>query len=308
MDIANPIYDAAFKYLMDDKKIAMLVIGAITDFDIEDIELRPTETIVEGDLLGAGRNLTVYRLDFAAKIRSPEGKRVVLIEIQKAKFYTDILRFRHYLGSQYLSDKNTEIQIDNNGLEKNRALPLYSIYILGHTLDRVRCPVLKIKRGYIDAATGEEIRDREEFIESLTHDSTIIQVPELKQRRRNRLERMLSVFDQALIDPDSKQVIHIREEDYPEEFRPIVRRLLRAIEEREVRKRMKFEDELVSEIEARDRAIVNLGAMAEEERRQKEEERRQKEEALAKLTAAVDALVASGRSVEEARRILGLDR
>jgi hypothetical protein len=298
MNIANPIYDAAFKYLMDDKKIAMLVIGAITDFDIEDIELRPTETTLESDFLG--RNLTVYRLDFAAKIRSPEGNRVILIEIQKAKFYTDILRFRCYLGSQYLSEKNTEVQIGNNGVRKNRALPLYSIYILGHTLDRVRCPVLKIKRGYIDAATGEEIREREEFIESLTHDSTIIQVPELKQRRRNRLERMLSVFDQALIDPDSKLIIHIREEDYPEEFRPIVRRLLRAIEENEVRKRMRFEDEFVSEIEARDRAIVNLGNMA-------SEERRQKEEALAKLVAAVDTLVASGRSVEEARRILGLD-
>lgn len=40
--------------------------------------------------------------------------------------------------------------------------------------------------------------------------------------------------------------------------------------------------------------------------KEKEEERRQKEEALRKLEAAVDALVASGKTVEEARKLLGL--
>jgi hypothetical protein len=45
----------------------------------------------------------------------------------------------------------------------------------------------------------------------------------------------------------------------------------------------------------------------EEERRQKEEERRQKEEALSRLNTVVEALVASGMSREEARRILKLD-
>ncbi|HAS82955.1 MAG TPA: hypothetical protein DCS43_09870 [Verrucomicrobia bacterium] len=35
MEIANPIYDAVFKFLMEDKKAASLMIGAITGFDIE---------------------------------------------------------------------------------------------------------------------------------------------------------------------------------------------------------------------------------------------------------------------------------
>jgi hypothetical protein len=48
-------------------------------------------------------------------------------------------------------------------------------------------------------------------------------------------------------------------------------------------------------------------ALVEEERRQKEEERRQKEKALSRLNTAVEALVASGMSREEALRILKLD-
>ena len=71
---------------------------------------------------------------------------------------------------------------------------------------------------------------------------------------------MLSIFDQALIDSTTRHVLHIREEDYPEEFRPIVRRLLQAIAEKEVRTRMTVEDrELVSELESRDRTIADLG-------------------------------------------------
>jgi DNA-binding transcriptional regulator YhcF (GntR family) len=50
-----------------------------------------------------------------------------------------------------------------------------------------------------------------------------------------------------------------------------------------------------------------MQGMVDSERRQKEEERRQKEEAFQKLEEAVESLMASGRTREDARRILGLD-
>ena len=43
MEIANPIYDAVFKFLMEDQKSAKVLISAITGFEIESLELRPTE-------------------------------------------------------------------------------------------------------------------------------------------------------------------------------------------------------------------------------------------------------------------------
>jgi hypothetical protein len=221
--------------------------------------------------------------------------------------------------------------LDNGGLGRKRALPIHSIYILGHILEDLKYPVVLVKRALIDVATGQEIPRKNEFIDSLTHDCSIIQVPELKQRRRNRLEIMLSVFDQALIGSADKHVLSVREEDYPEEFRPIIRRLLRAIAEKEVRQRMTVEDEYLTELECRDRAIKKERELKEEERKQKEEERRQKEAALQQseeerrqkeaalqqieeerrqkegfLELAISALVATGKSPEEARQILGV--
>ena len=35
------------------------------------------------------------------------------------------------------------------------------------------------------------------FVESLTHDSIIVQIPRLHGRINNRLDRVLSVFDQT---------------------------------------------------------------------------------------------------------------
>jgi hypothetical protein len=50
---------------------------------------------------------------------------------------------------------------------------------------------------YKDLVTGERIHAKESFIESLTHDSYIIQIPQLAKKRRNDLEKLLSIFDQS---------------------------------------------------------------------------------------------------------------
>ncbi|MCS7075839.1 MAG: hypothetical protein NZ455_03980, partial [Bacteroidia bacterium] len=94
--IANPAYDVVFKYLMEDNKIAKLLLSDLLQEEIIDLEVRPQEYIM--DVI----SMTVYRLDFNAKIKNADGtEKVVLVEVQKAKFPTDILRFRRYLGEQY---------------------------------------------------------------------------------------------------------------------------------------------------------------------------------------------------------------
>ena len=47
MQIANPIYNVVFKYLMEDSKIAKLLISSIIKQDIEILEIRPQEFIAE---------------------------------------------------------------------------------------------------------------------------------------------------------------------------------------------------------------------------------------------------------------------
>jgi len=308
MEVANPIYDAVFKFLMEDKKSATLLVGAITGFDIEDIELRPTEIQIDGDGI---RQWTVYRLDLAARIRTPDGSRLVLIEVQKAKYHTDIQRFRRYLGSQYSSEENYEKINEADGTERQRALPIFTIYILGYRLKRNHdIPVIRVGRSYLDNATGQTLPERDEFIESLTHDGAIIQVPALKERRRNRLENVLAIFDQALINSDNHHLLCIDDENQPEECRILVRRLLQAVSDKQVRQRMIVEDEILSEFEERERQyacreqilsdkVVEAVQREEQERRQKEEERRQKEAAVRREKAAL-------AEIEELKRQLKL--
>ncbi len=284
MEIANPIYDAVFKFMMEDKKVAALFIGAITGYDVQDVELRPTEVVLDGEGM---RQWTVYRLDLAVRVRTPEGSRLVLVEIQKAKFHTDIQRFRGYLGRQYASRQNYETIPGPDGTERKVALPIFTIYILGHRLAHNRdVPVITVNRSYTDRATGQNLAERDEFIESLTHDSAIIQVPALKERRRDRLEQFLAVFDQALINPDDHHLLRVDDADYPEEFRIVLRRLHQAISEEEIRQKMIVEDEIVTEFEERDRREQRLADLAGEERRLREEERHLKEEALLRATEA----------------------
>ncbi len=70
MQIANPVYDVVFKYLMDGNSIAKKIISLIIGEKIESLDLEPTE--FSDDMDRVNRSLTVYRLDFAATIRLPE--------------------------------------------------------------------------------------------------------------------------------------------------------------------------------------------------------------------------------------------
>ena len=251
--IANPIYDVVFKYLFEDNAVAITFLSLILKKKIVKLEFMPTElkTKIEHN----NSFLTIYRIDFSAKIENADKtEELVIIEIQKARFHTDIMRFRRYLGSQYMNENNhyTSDAIDS----KKKALPIISIYFLGHKLDHATAPVIKVARSYHDISKKNEeiITVKEEFIESLTHDSYIIQIPYLKQRRQTDLLKVLSVFDQDNIG-DSNHILSIKEDELPEEYRPIVRRLLKASSNKEINDVMTAEDDILSELQSKDREL-----------------------------------------------------
>jgi uncharacterized coiled-coil protein SlyX len=247
--IANPIYDGAFKYLLDDNKVARIFLSILLGEEVVDLQLRPTEHCTDIEQ----RCITVFRIDFAAKIRSAGGmEKLVIIEIQKAKYATDIMRFRKYLGQQYASDNN----VHEEPPEAPRALPIFSIYLLGHRLDHIREPVIRVTREYRDIQGRTLEGPREDFIESLTHDSIVVQIPLLKPSRQNDIERLLGLFDQSQADPGNAHVLSIVDEDYPEKFQPVIRRLMKAVMEPAVRNTMQVEDEYLGELENLERAIA----------------------------------------------------
>ena len=197
----------------------------------------------------------MYRLDFSATIKTGDGLKQVLIEIQKAKFATDIMRFRGYLGSQYSNKNNTKIDTINNH-SRRIGIPIIGIYFLGHKLDNTDASIIGVKRNYKDLVTGEQLHVKESFIESLTHDSYVIQIPSLGQKRRNDLEKLLSIFDQSMYVDAEHHILNIKEEEYPEKHRSLIRRLQAAILEPEMRKQMEIEDGILGDFEDMQRVIM----------------------------------------------------
>ena len=104
----------------------------------------------------------------------------------------------------------------NNDVDKgNRqyACPILSIYFLGHWLENIHIPVTRVERKYYDNATGEELSIQEVFIETLTHNSFVIQIPELRKRRNmdvedeiieglGNLERIIAIREKTIEDKD----------------------------------------------------------------------------------------------------------
>ena len=285
--IANPIYDGAFKYLLDDNRVARLFLSTLIGQEIVELSFRPTEHRVDVEQ----RSVTVFRMDFSARISLPGGvEKLVIIEIQKAKFATDIMRFRKYLGQQYLSKENS--YTTPNG--EVRALPILSIYLLGHSLEHTDLPVIRVMRQYLDAAGQASPGGPEEFIESLTHDSIIVQIPLLNRRRQSDLECLLGIFDQSQKDPANAHTLSIREEDYPEKFQGIIRRLMKAISEPNVRETMEVEDDYLEELEDMERMIAKKdAALAEKDAALVEKD--------AVIQKAIQILVSSGLSESDAR-------
>jgi len=252
--IANPIYDVVFKYLLDDEKVARLLLSALMGKEVLELQFRPTEVHHEA-ARPDGTQLLVLRMDFAATVRLEDGgRKLVLIEIQKARSAWDVQRFRRYLGSNYASPEN--VYLDPDG--KQQALPIVTIYFLGQGLECVDVPVLKINRHYLDLATGDEVRITDPFVEALTHDSIVVQINRLKNRRRTELERLLEVFDQGLASRSDPHLLDILEENFPEHHRSVLRRLMRAGAEQEVRDSMDVEDDIMTAFQDQARESADL--------------------------------------------------
>jgi hypothetical protein len=300
VQIANPIYDSVFKYLMNDEKVAKLLLSAIIGREVVELEFRPTE-----HHFPFREVLTVLRMDFQARIIDEDGNQeLVLIELQKAKLASDIMRFRKYLGAQY-ADPGNVVRESESEYPPRKALPILSIYFLGHTLDRVKAPVVRVNRHYTDAATGEVIPEREEFIESLTHDSIVIQIPYLEGRRRNELELLLALFDQSNQAADH-HFLNIEEEELPERYRPLLRRLQKVAADPVIRQTMDAEDDLIEEfrdlqrliarkeqqVEVRDKVIQGM----EQDMESKDQMIQSKDEII---KGAIKSMFKAGTRVEE---------
>ncbi len=267
MIVANPIYDIVFKYLMEDERIARTILSALLKKDIVKVEVRPHEyTNDQRD------SLSIFRIDFGATIRETDGsEHLILIELQKTWLETETLRFRQYLGVQYQNKTN----MTGDGRDAH-ALPMVAVYLLGHKVGDIEEPVLYVQHQSYDYNGNVVTKGLPNpFVDSLTHNSIIVQIPRLHGQINNRLDKVLSIFDQTRVNRNNSQILklddHLYEND--EEMKPILHRLLMAASDADMRMDMNVEDEYYSVIESRDTEIMlNARKIAEQNARIKEKD------------------------------------
>lgn len=287
IQIANPIYDSVFKYLVEDERIARTLLSALLKKEVVEVHIRRHEYTN-----GSRDKISMFRIDFGAQVKEADGsKHLVLIELQKTWIETETLRFRQYLGAHYANPEN--ILSENN--QEGYAIPMVVVYLLGHRVGNIEESILYVNHKSFDY-NGSEVKKGlpDPFVDSLVHDSIIVQIPLLRGQVNNRLEKVLSVFDQTMKDRHNRQVLTLDEERYAddEDMMYILRRLLAAASDSKVRQDMNVEDEFFMAIESRDTAI-----MARDKKIAEQD---------AQMKILIKSLIQGGRTPEDIASLIGL--
>ena len=275
--VANPLYDAVFKYLMEDERIAKTILSALLKKRVADVTIRRNEyaNLTRSD------SISMFRIDFAATVVDEDGKsQLMLIELQKTWLPTETLRFRRYLALQYNNEEN---MLSDD--QAKFALPMVAIYLLAHRVGQVAEPIVYVNhKAYDYDGKLVEAGMPDPFVESLQHDSIIVQIPLLHGRVNNRLEKVLSVFDQDNV-ADNKKVVKIDEHQFEgdTDMEYLVRRLQSAAADPDMRYQMNVEDEYFKELEGRDTLIMEKDKQLKEKTAQIEEKTAQIEEKTAQI-------------------------
>lgn len=303
IQIANPIYDSVFKYLMEDERIAKTLLSALLKKEVVAVEMRRNE-----NTNGVRDNISMFRIDFGAHVKEPDGTiRLVLIELQKTWLETETLRFRQYLGAQYSNPENVPSENNKDGY----AIPMVAIYLLGHRVGDINVPVLYVKHKAYDY-DGNVVTDGipDPFVESLIHDSIIVQIPLLHGQVNNRLEKVLSVFDQSQKNGSDRHVLNVNDTPFndDEDMQYLLRRLLMAAADAQLRQDMNVEDEYFKALEDRDAALMMKDKKLAEQAEQLEQNKAELEQNKAQLRTMALLLSNSGMSVEEIAKSVGMSQ
>ena len=166
---------------------------------------------------------------------------------------------------------------------------MVTIYLLGHRVGDIEEPVVYVNHKSYDYDGNEVIKGMPDpFIESLVHNSIIVQIPLLRGQVNNRLFKVLSVFDQTQVSDDSRHLLSLDRKYYEgdDNMEYIVHKLTEAAASAELRQDMNEEDIYVPPIENRDTKIMILDKIIsekEEKIKNNDDEIQKRDKILSKL-------------------------
>ncbi len=317
MRIVNPLYDTAFKYLMDNKKLAKKLISAIIDKEILSLEVFPQETAIELKRTKVkpkkeskrkrktettiSEYLSIYRLDFKAVVKMEDGKeQKILIEVQKSRYPDPIDRFRRYLGANYLRG---EKYIDEKGVEKFRSLPIISIYFLGYLMSEYQEPAIFVDNQVFNAVSKKKIDVKNDFVKLLTHQTYIIQVLRIPARPNSRLMKLLTFFDQTHQVEGKDYILNVESNSLNKDF---VFHLNIPAESDEFGRKLQLEKEYTTEWERIERELQEEREISQKQAQELQLKDKELQNQRSVIENLVRTLLLSGKSKDEISILTGI--
>jgi hypothetical protein len=190
------------------------------------------------------KKYVVTRSSFIARIRTGEKVKDVMIKVYEVSPI-----FNNALFIRYLEIRNQNRKPESG----NKDRETYCIVILPDGIGIKDMPVVKVNV-HSDELPNELSDESIQLLKQLRHRSWIIQVPELNSsRRRNSVEVLLSIFDQTRRKKNNNIFLnniflYIYEEDFPEEYHPVIRRLERAASSDAICDNVRMEDYLLEHL------------------------------------------------------------
>ncbi len=299
--IPNPIYDVVFKYLMEDKDSAKIILSTLINEKIIKLDLEPlshSEKKEEQNIKElrikdpkTDDDIRLLHLDFTATVKLPDGKEeLIMIELQKASKPDDIFRFKRYISKNFQKKVEKEIIDHKTKAVKVVKVPirLIPIFILNfrieHEVNDLLVKTNNIKEGVF---TNKNLQKSNEFIDNLTYSIWVVQLPNIKKIEKSesykeneyktKLFQLLKLFDQKSIVKTNEHRLRIIKKVFPGFLDRVIQRLQAAdIDNPDLEEQMNAEDEYLRALEYRDNKISEL----EQENRKKDKTIGEKEKMI----------------------------
>ena len=201
------------------------------------------------------------------------------------------------------------LRVHSLSFERQGRKPVH-VDTLGYDIGFAQTPVIEVDPCVKDVTADRILHSPNEFIESLHHRSWIVQIEQLKYRRRTDLEKLLSIFDQENRTANH-HILNVNEEDFPENYRPVIRRLRMASESEQIQIEMEMEDDYLKELQDKEREIAQKEKAIEEKDKTIKEQGKaieEKDKALEKKDKALEekdkALEEKDKALEEKDRLI----
>ncbi len=283
-----------------------------------------------------GKDIKMLHLDFAAVIEKENGEEeMVMIELQKVATETDIFRFKQYIAENFQKKRKIKKTDPDTGQEIEIELPyrLIPIFILNFKIeDEISDLMIKTRQIKTGIFTDKELEEKNEFIDHLSYELYVVQLPYLQQvealdfennEYKSKLFALLKLFDQRAKKNDNEYRLRLFRRVFPGFLDRVIKRLQTAdIDNPNLEKQMQAEDYYLKPLLRRDNKIswllLNKKKM-ETELKEKDKELKENKKVLEENKKVLEekdkiileyakSLKRTGKSTEEIQNLTALSK